>query len=148
MKDTNAIEKALLDKISKELDLVSNEMQSNNDLGTNLNQNQYPNMQQQQVNYNQNPNMQQGGNDPNMPQQDSYRISRDMTAGFERDNYMAALSRSKYAFIQQKVELLEVLTGCETKNRYSVILNFPNGTSAFLFKCKEDSSWCSRNCVS
>jgi hypothetical protein len=58
-----------------------------------------------------------------------------------------ALNAANSAYIKQKVELLEILTGCETKNRYNVILNFPNLTSAFLFKCKEESSCLSRNCV-
>jgi hypothetical protein len=58
-----------------------------------------------------------------------------------------ALQASESAWIKQKVELLEVLTGCETKNRYNVILNFANNTSAFMFKCKEESDCCSRNCV-
>ena len=71
----------------------------------------------------------------------------DIEAYFISDSKLA-LGAATSVVIKQKVELLEVLTGCETKNRYSVILNFPNGTSAFLFKCKEDSSWCSRNCVS
>lgn len=58
-----------------------------------------------------------------------------------------ALNAATSVKIKQKIELLEVLTGCETKNRYNVILNFPNGATALLFKCKEDSNWCSRNCV-
>jgi hypothetical protein len=50
--------------------------------------------------------------------------------------------------IQQKVELLETLTGCETPNRYHVYGHYPNGTVSYLFKCKEESSFWSRNCLS
>ncbi|MCQ2820033.1 MAG: hypothetical protein MJ252_22430, partial [archaeon] len=49
------------------------------------------------------------------------------------------------ALIEQQFELLEVLTGCETKNRYNVSLLF-NGAKVPLFACQEESSWCSRNC--
>ena len=69
----------------------------------------------------------------------------DIDCCFTKDAQLA-LSASNSAYIKQKIDLLEVFTGCETKNRYNVILNFPNGPSAFLFKCKEESDCCSRNC--
>ena len=70
----------------------------------------------------------------------------DINACFVTD-YKLALNAANSAFIKQKIEILEVLTGCETKNRYNVFLNFPNGTSAFAFKCKEESHCCSRLCL-
>lgn len=91
---------------------------------------------------------QQGGGMENyqfLNNQESINID-DVNAYFISDAQMA-LNAAKSAKIKQKVELLEVFTGCETKNRYNVILNFPNGTNAFLFKAKEESDCCSRNCV-
>ena len=63
------------------------------------------------------------------------------------NNYMSALRNAKSAFIKQKVELLEMLTGCETKNRYNVYLTFPNGHNALVFKCKEESGCLARQCL-
>lgn len=79
-------------------------------------------------------------------QNDMYRDG--MFNAFYLTDYLLALRNAKSAFIKQKVELLEMLTGCETKNRYSVYLRFENGVNALLFKCKEESSWFSRNCLS
>lgn len=58
-----------------------------------------------------------------------------------------ALKAASSVLIKQKVELFEVLTCYETKNRYNVILNFPDGSFGHLFKCKEQSNYFSRNCV-
>jgi hypothetical protein len=49
--------------------------------------------------------------------------------------------------IRQKIELMEVLTGCETPNRYHVYGHYPDGRIAYLFKCKEESSYWARNCL-
>ena len=92
----------------------------------------------------------EGGNLPPadygfMNQQEKMGID-DVDCVFVNDAQLA-LQAAESAYIKQRVELLEVLTGCETKNRYNVILNFANGTSAFVFKCKEDSGCCSRQCV-
>ena len=53
-------------------------------------------------------------------------------------------------FIKQKLELLEVVTGCETENKYDVFALNKNGKKKGhrLFKCKEKSSWCARQCLS
>ena len=56
------------------------------------------------------------------------------------------LARADKAFIKQKVELLEVFTGCETKNRYHVYIHTTLNENIYLFKCKESSGWCMRNC--
>jgi hypothetical protein len=47
--------------------------------------------------------------------------------------------------IKQQIELLEVITGCQTKNRYDVYAEV-NSQKYYLFRCKEDSSFCMRNC--
>lgn len=87
----------------------------------------------------------------NIPSQD-FLIQNDFFKegnfqAFYASDYLLALRNAKSAFIKQKVELFEVLTGCETKNRYSVYLRYDNGVNALLFKCKEESSWCARNCL-
>ena len=56
------------------------------------------------------------------------------------------LSQAKSAIIKQQVELLEILTGCETQNRYHVYITTHSGEFVYLFKCKEQSGWCDRNC--
>ena len=52
-------------------------------------------------------------------------------------------------FVKQKFELLEVLTGCETQNKYTVFACDVAGNREGLplFKCKERSGWCNRNCL-
>ena len=57
------------------------------------------------------------------------------------------LINAKEVIIEQKIELMEALTGCETPNRYNVFLIDKNKQKKFLFKCKEDSNWFCRNCV-
>jgi len=53
-------------------------------------------------------------------------------------------------FIKQKFELLEMLTGCETENRYKVYAADENmeKTGEPIFKCKERSNFFARNCLS
>ena len=62
------------------------------------------------------------------------------------ENPLQELAASKVAIIEQQIELLEMITGCETKNRYHVFLQNPYGQKKFLFKCKEESGCCERNC--
>lgn len=53
------------------------------------------------------------------------------------------------AYIKQKSEMYEIVTGCETKNRYSISLRLHGYNKLYkAFKCKEESSWCMRNCCS
>ena len=59
---------------------------------------------------------------------------------------IAILATSKKASVKQKFEFLEVLTGCETKNEYYVSAEDNEGNKKYLFKAKENSSWCCRNC--
>jgi hypothetical protein len=52
-------------------------------------------------------------------------------------------------FIKQKIDWLEVMTGCETKNRYYVYARNADGSKKFgrvLFKAKESTKCYERNC--
>jgi len=60
---------------------------------------------------------------------------------------MSSLENAEGAFIKQKIELFEAFTGCETKNSYNVFLRFANNEYAYVFKCKEKSGCCERNCL-
>ena len=44
--------------------------------------------------------------------------------------------------VKQKVEWVEALLGCETKNKYKVLM--PNGQQ--LFDAVEENDCCTRNC--
>ena len=57
------------------------------------------------------------------------------------------LVKAKEVIIEQKIELMEALTGCETPNRYNVFLIDKDNQKKFLFKCKENSNCFCRNCV-
>ena len=57
------------------------------------------------------------------------------------------IMEAKEVVVEQKIELMEVLTGCETPNRYNVYLIDRNKQKKFLFKCKEESNWFCRNCL-
>lgn len=53
-------------------------------------------------------------------------------------------------YIKQKFETIESITGCETPNIYKVYEADANGnkiSSKILFKCKEKSNCCVRNCL-
>ena len=56
------------------------------------------------------------------------------------------LSMSFRATIRQQPELMEILTGCETENRYHVFITLANGMEKYLFKCKEESTCFQRQC--
>lgn len=60
---------------------------------------------------------------------------------------LTELENNNEVVVEQKIELLEILTGCETANRYNVYLIDKNNNKKFLMKCKESSSWFCRNCV-
>ena len=62
-------------------------------------------------------------------------------------NVLEELAKAKEVIIEQKIELVEALTGCETPNRYNVFLIDKDNQKKFLFKCKEDSNFFCRNCV-
>ena len=59
---------------------------------------------------------------------------------------LSELALSVRATIRQQPELGEIMTGLETENRYHVFITLPNGMEKYLFKCKEESTGCQRNC--
>ena len=61
---------------------------------------------------------------------------------------MALLATAKKASVKQKFEFFEVITGCESANQYYVSREDNEGNKRYLFKAKENSSWCCRNCCS
>ena len=63
------------------------------------------------------------------------------------NDYQKELLQNQEVVIEQKIELLEILSGCETANRYNVYLLDKEKQKKFLFKCKEESSWFCRNCL-
>ena len=60
---------------------------------------------------------------------------------------MTELAQCTGAIIRQEVEMLEVVTGCETQNRYNVFLQSNMGLK-YAFNCRERSGCCGRNCCS
>jgi hypothetical protein len=67
--------------------------------------------------------------------------------GFINDP-LVELSHAVAAIIKQEIEILEIISGCETKNRYHVYIRNQQGGFTYLFKCKEESGWCVRQCCS
>ena len=59
---------------------------------------------------------------------------------------LSELEMSKQAKIRQQPELYEIYSGVETENRYHVFITLPNGMEKYLFKCKEQSTCCQRQC--
>lgn len=53
-------------------------------------------------------------------------------------------------FIKQKMDLMEVISGCDTPNKYLVHELQPSGgkKKKEIFRCKEVSGCCARNCMS
>ena len=61
---------------------------------------------------------------------------------------MIELSECNRAYIKQEPQFYEQITGWEAPNRYFVFSESPKGGIKLLFKCKEFSDWCDRNCCS
>ena len=59
---------------------------------------------------------------------------------------MQELNISTGCLIRQQPQFLEQITGCESPNRYYVFSQSPQAGMKLLFKCKEYSSCCQRNC--
>jgi len=59
---------------------------------------------------------------------------------------MTELASSTGVLIKQKPQFMEQFTGCESPNRYFVFSQSPQGGMKLLFKCKEFSGCCMRNC--
>ena len=58
---------------------------------------------------------------------------------------LAELANCTGVEIRQQPEFFEMMTGCETANRYHVFGQTPQGIK-YLFKCNEQSGWLMRNC--
>ena len=58
---------------------------------------------------------------------------------------MLELASCSGVLVRQEPEFFEQITGCETPNRYHVFGSSPQGFK-YLFKCKENSNCCMRNC--
>jgi len=51
-----------------------------------------------------------------------------------------ALASLDFLLVKKKIELMEAISGCETKNRYHIF----NRSEQELFTAKEDTDWCTR----
>lgn len=56
------------------------------------------------------------------------------------------LECSNQAVVCQSIDWMEVMTGYETENFYSVFLIDKNGVNKYAFSCEEQSGCCMRNC--
>ena len=66
-----------------------------------------------------------------------------MANGIQIGDPMEILIKAPSAKIIQQIELLEIVSECETNNRYDVFCEM-NGVKYFCFRCKEDSPFCMR----
>ena len=63
-------------------------------------------------------------------------------------NPLEYLNKCKSIIVQQKFDILEVLTGCENANKYHVYSTGNLNEKNYLFKCSEISNCFCRNCCS
>ena len=56
------------------------------------------------------------------------------------------LKQIKSLIIEQKIDILEIISGCENANRYHIYTPSPRGKKKYLFKCFEISNCFFRNC--
>ena len=63
------------------------------------------------------------------------------------DDPLKELAQCTGAIIRQEIEMFEVISGCETQNRYQVFIQSPMGLK-YAFQCNEKSGCCSRCCCS
>ena len=61
---------------------------------------------------------------------------------------MQELALSTGVLIRQQPQFFEQISGCESPNRYFVFSQSPQTGVKMLFKCKEQSEFCQRNCCS
>jgi len=85
------------------------------------------------------------GDDDNSPQSQNYWYRGELMKLVP--DALNEIVKAKEVIIEQKIELMEALTGCETPNRYNVFYIDDSGQKKFLFKCKEESGWFCRNCI-
>lgn len=82
------------------------------------------------------------------PQQQINQINNQRFGGIQYifvSDPLTELNNCSGVLIKQEPELLEILTGCETPNRYHVF-GQTNSGYIYLFKCLEKSGFCMRNC--
>lgn len=86
---------------------------------------------------------QEGGNPQQVPaQQIMPTMCTPGQAGKYNGDGFYILNNTSSIKVKQKLEMLEALTGYEQSNEYKVFSD--DGTK--IFKCKEKSDWCSRQC--
>jgi hypothetical protein len=112
-------------------------------------QNYNPNMPPQ--NYNPNmgyPNMPPQNYNPNMINPNMLHLMNDNRPFIPHKEKIMSLTG---VFIKQEMNLLEVMTGCEVENKYKIYSKKEGKTKKKgkgLWKAKEKSGCCSRNCLS
>jgi hypothetical protein len=64
---------------------------------------------------------------------------------------LAKLSSLNGVYIREKIDFMELLTGCKKQNLYEVYMSDPTRTAGgfgpLQFFGQEHSSWCCRNCI-
>jgi hypothetical protein len=60
---------------------------------------------------------------------------------------LEAIKDAKSVYVKQVVELFEMMTGYEIPNRYHVYAKDNDDNLTYLFKAKEESGYCVRNCT-
>ena len=63
-------------------------------------------------------------------------------------NPFTELENARSAYVKQQRDWTEIYTGCDMPNKYHIYTKDSQGNSTYLFKCSEESGWCTRNCVS
>ncbi|EAR83257.3 scramblase family protein (macronuclear) [Tetrahymena thermophila SB210] len=104
----------------------------------------YPPQQQQ---YNQQP-YGQGYGQQGMPNIQMMPMQQYAVVAIQ--NGLQKLASAQGIFIEQKLEVIEALTGCQTPNVYKVYPADVNGiqtSDQTIFKCKELSNCCVRQCI-
>lgn len=84
-------------------------------------------------------------NQPMPPMAQPLMNFRGLTYVFVSDP-MQELAQCANVTIRQQPQFFEQISGCESPNRYFVFANSPQGGMKMLFKCKEQSECCQRNC--
>ncbi len=67
--------------------------------------------------------------------------------GYQIVDPFEILKTSLIVKIKQEIEFFEIIRSCETNNRYDVYAEI-NNQKFFLFRCKEESTFCMRKCYS
>jgi hypothetical protein len=112
---------------------MNNNNYQNNNINNNMNNNNYQNNNMNNMNMNN--NYQNVNNQVMMNQQGGLQICLDP---------MQQLAESVQCYVRQQYCLFEMMTGCDTANVYDVYSRNQFGQITFLFRCKEESSCCSK----